>query len=141
MVHLTWSENGKAKSLVTTPGHEFLCEDGSFTPVGDMVRNGVVRIVLASGEAVDCDVEAFAYSAETARLFEGIARSGQTDGSLALKAEEGWQTYNFEVADLHTYVAEGVRVHNTSGPILPSVEFTSGHIGTGQFDTASGWNN
>jgi hypothetical protein len=27
---------------------------------------------------------------------------------------EGWRTYNFEVEGLHTYVAGGVRVHNSS---------------------------
>ncbi|MEP1536467.1 MAG: DUF4214 domain-containing protein, partial [Paracoccaceae bacterium] len=27
----------------------------------------------------------------------------------------GWRTYNFEVAEHHTYVADGVRVHNMSG--------------------------
>ncbi|MEC8196635.1 MAG: hypothetical protein VX228_10015, partial [Pseudomonadota bacterium] len=28
--------------------------------------------------------------------------------------ETGWKVYNFEVAEQHTYVADGIRVHNTS---------------------------
>lgn len=35
-------------------------------------------------------------------------------GNVALQpvAQDGWQTYNFEVEDFHTYVAGGLRVHN-----------------------------
>ncbi|MEP5758397.1 MAG: hypothetical protein ABJ327_03600, partial [Litoreibacter sp.] len=29
--------------------------------------------------------------------------------------KDGWKTYNFEVEEHHTYVAEGIRVHNMSG--------------------------
>ncbi len=38
------------------------------------------------------------------------------EGTTALKpsVKSGWKTYNFEVEDLHTYVANGVRVHNDS---------------------------
>ena len=31
------------------------------------------------------------------------------------EVQEGWRTYNFEVAEHHTYVAGGTRVHNRSG--------------------------
>ncbi|WP_170181780.1 FG-GAP-like repeat-containing protein [Phreatobacter stygius] len=34
--------------------------------------------------------------------------------ALAPQMEEGWRTYNFEVANDHTYVAEDLRVHNDS---------------------------
>lgn len=39
-----------------------------------------------------------------------------SDGALALAPDviRGWRTYNFEVAELHTYVADGLRVHNDS---------------------------
>ena len=29
----------------------------------------------------------------------------------------GWKTYNFEVQGHHTYIADGIRVHNNSGPL------------------------
>lgn len=43
-------------------------------------------------------------------------------GGLALKPEvvRGWKTYNFTVEQYHTYIADGVRVHNDS--ILSHVE-------------------
>lgn len=57
----------------------------------------------------------------------GSAGFSRTDHSVVLGAEArhastvpfrsdiGWKTYNFEVAEHHTYVADGVRVHNNSG--------------------------
>jgi Ca2+-binding RTX toxin-like protein len=60
---------------------------------------------------------AYHYGPETASLFEAVSEVVYpSDGGTALKPQirEGWRTYNFEVEDLHTYIAGGLRVHNTS---------------------------
>jgi len=57
---------------------------------------------------------------------------GQSHGALAMAPRErqGWITYNFEVEGLHTYVADGVRVHNDSTG--PSDNFDTG-VQPGQY--------
>ena len=110
---LTWLDKGTAKEVITTPGHHFLREDGHFGPVSEMVENGQVRVILKSGEVATCQVESIVYSEETAALFNratSFAVAGS--GALALDFIDAWETYNFEVADLHTYVACDIRVHN-----------------------------
>jgi len=66
---------------------------------------------------------AIVYCAENAGRFEvGEMLRHRMEGSSALAPaiEQGWRTYNFEVAGSHTYIANGVRVHNRS--ILAFVE-------------------
>ena len=60
--------------------------------------------------------ERLVYSAATADMFERATAMAATSGALAIAphALDAWATYNFEVEDLHTYVAGGVRVHNDS---------------------------
>jgi len=61
--------------------------------------------------------ETIRYSKDTADLYEQAeGYVARTEGGLALAPvyKKGWKTYNFEVADYHTYVAGGVRVHNKS---------------------------
>jgi hypothetical protein len=117
-VKLTWAEGGEAKELVTTPGHHFLDRFGNFPTIEEMLENGRATVVLASGELTEVTAERIIYSAETAHLFEQAQAVGMVAGNAALKPSviDAWQTYNFEVEDLHTYVAGGVRVHNDSGP-------------------------
>ena len=115
-VKLTWSEGGEARELVATPGHHFLDRFGNFPTIEEMLESGRATVVLASGELTEVTAERIVYSAETAHLFEQAQAIGMVDGNAALKPApvEAWQTYNFEVDDLHTYVAGGVRVHNLS---------------------------
>ncbi|MEJ8562313.1 Hint domain-containing protein [Yoonia sp. GPGPB17] len=108
--------------LVTTPGHAFLDETGSFTKIGDLVRlgGGKARIIDQSGDVIAAQAEWLHYSAETADMFEQASVKSMTvGGNLAYEEEvqTGWKTYNFEVEGLHTYIAGGVRVHNKSGPL------------------------
>lgn len=76
-------------------------------------------LVDAAGTAVPAEVERFRFGGDTADRFE-VATDWMSPeaGALALKPEirTGWRTYNFEVEKLHTYVAGGYRVHNTSAP-------------------------
>lgn len=116
-VKLTWFEGGEAKELVATPGHHFLDRFGNFPTIEEMLENGKATVVLASGELTEVTAERVVWSAETAHLFEQAQSVGMVAGNAALKpaALDAWQTYNFEVEGLHTYVAGGVRVHNKSG--------------------------
>jgi Ca2+-binding RTX toxin-like protein len=105
--------------LHVTPGHEFLSPLGGFRQIGELLRagGGTARVVLAGGEVQTLSGRWLRYGADTARLFEeGERIEWGTAGGLALAPEaiRGWQTFNFEVEDLHTYVAGGVRVHNDS---------------------------
>nr|WP_319512889.1 DUF4214 domain-containing protein [uncultured Cohaesibacter sp.] len=115
-IKLSWLEDGEARELVVTPGHHFLDEYGAFPQLETMLRDGKTSVVLASGELVEVSAERIVYSAETAHLFEQAQSMTLALGNVALKtqAPQGWQTYNFEVEDFHTYIANGVRVHNSS---------------------------
>ena len=116
-IKLTWSEAGEAKELISTPGHHFLDQFGQFPTIEEMLREGQATVVLASGELTEVTAERIIYSAQTAHQFERAEMHGMMVGNAALKPVEidGWKTYNFEVEDLHTYVAGGIRVHNNSG--------------------------
>jgi hypothetical protein len=85
--------------------------------------------VLTDGQSIGVAGQRIQYSAETANLFEqaegmAIALDGNT--ALAPSYVKGWRTYNFEVKDLHTYVAGGVRVHNTSAFTASGSDITVG---------------
>ena len=116
-IRLTWVEDGERRELVATPGHHFLDQFGQFPTIAEMTRTGRSTMVLASGALAEVTAERIVYSAETAHLFERAVAHVAAAGNAALQSVEleAWATYNFEVEDLHTYVAEGVRVHNQSG--------------------------
>ncbi|MGO4706123.1 hypothetical protein AB4072_10185 [Microvirga sp. 2MCAF38] len=102
--------------LVLTPGHLLLNEFGKFERADDLIARGG-KIVLEDGTLQSVTAERIAYSAETRHLYEEAEEFAYvTDGGNALKPEirRGWRTYNFEVEELHTYIAGGVRVHNDS---------------------------
>lgn len=120
-LRLTWQEQGldgmiASKELVTTPGHHFLDRFGNYLTIEEMVENGEATVILANGEEAQVKAERIVYSAETAHMFEQARSVASVSGNLAIKPQsvEGWQTYNFEVEELHTYIAGGVRVHNMS---------------------------
>ncbi|MEM8794323.1 MAG: M10 family metallopeptidase C-terminal domain-containing protein [Pseudomonadota bacterium] len=98
-----------------TEGHLFLTPTGTFRKIGHMVVDGQAEIVLASGDLETVDVTRITYSLETAALFDVAYAAQASSGNLAVeKSPIGWVTYNFEVDTHHTYIAEGVRVHNRS---------------------------
>ncbi|QRY70596.1 hypothetical protein JVX98_31665 (plasmid) [Ensifer sp. PDNC004] len=108
-VHLKWFEDGLPRELVATPGHQFLDRSGNFLPLHEMMEGGKATVVLETGALVDVAAEKIVYTAENRHLFEHTTAAGIGPGEAG-----GWQTYNFEVEKLHTYVAGGVRVHNLS---------------------------
>lgn len=104
-----------SNGVTVTPGHFFLTTDGTFEPISRILleRGGVV--VLEDGSTERLTGELIRFSEDTAHLYETatVALYG-SQGGAALKPDmvEGWATYNFEVEDLHTYIAGGMRVHN-----------------------------
>ncbi|MES0884378.1 hypothetical protein [Roseibium sp. SCP14] len=117
-IKLTWVDGEETKELVATPGHRFLDRFGGFSALEDMIENGRVTAALTSGEFAELNAEKILYSAATAHLFDRTCSRGviACNGPTAQPAEQdAWQTYNFEVEDLHTYVAGDIRVHNDSG--------------------------
>ncbi len=117
-LRLTWIDQGKVAELICTPGHHFLDQFGNFPRIEEMVRGNNAAVVLSSGELAQVAVERITYNAQSAGLFEAAANVYVTEGTVARQPfeVEGWQTYNFEVEELHTYVAGDVRVHNISNP-------------------------
>ncbi|WP_306260413.1 LysM peptidoglycan-binding domain-containing protein [Pararhizobium sp. IMCC21322] len=120
-VRLRWQERDEtdtlvSRELVATPGHHFLDRFGNFRTIEEMIENGEATVILANGEEARVKAERIVYSEETAHLFEQAQSVTSVSSNLAVKPEsvEGWQTYNFEVEELHTYIAGGVRVHNMS---------------------------
>ncbi|CUX32981.1 hypothetical protein AGR4B_Lc10044 [Agrobacterium tumefaciens str. CFBP 5621] len=112
LVRLFWMEAGESREIVCTPGHHFLDKNGHFPPIANMITVGNADVVLASGEVTTVKAERIIYSEETADLFEKSravkVAAGET--TLAADVQSGWQTYNFEVEDFHTYVAGNIRV-------------------------------
>ncbi len=126
-IKLTWVEVGVEKELVATPGHHFLDQFGNFPPIEQMIRDGRASVVLACGSVVEVAATRIAYSAATADQFECASRVAMSAGNTALAPQPigAWATYNFEVEDLHTYVAGGVCVHNVS---IYTPETSLGHL-------------
>ena len=103
-----------SNGLTVTPGHRFLDQYGMFRTIEDILATDGT-IVLEDGSLEQVTGKIIVYSQETADLYEQAEAQMATHGALALApAIPGWQTYNFEVEDLHTYIAGGVRVHNDS---------------------------
>ncbi|EPR20198.1 hypothetical protein L907_27000 [Agrobacterium sp. C13] len=86
-------------TLLATPGHEFLRQDGTFVPLSQLldVDERSAAVVMCNGEPSIWNVR--------------ILRKEENSD---LTADRNWSTYNFEVEGTHTYVAGGIRVHNES---------------------------
>ncbi|WP_161497292.1 calcium-binding protein [Bradyrhizobium nitroreducens] len=112
-------------ALTVTPGHAFLTANGEFTEIGETIRRAreegaSARIVLSTGQLATVEAKRIAWG-ETGHLYERselIRYESSGTAALAPSVELGWKTYNFEVEDLNTYVAAGVRVHNQSAPTI-----------------------
>lgn len=44
-IKLSWSEYGERRELISTLGHHFLDEFGSFSPIEDMIENGEATVI------------------------------------------------------------------------------------------------
>jgi hypothetical protein len=81
-LRLTWAKDGKARELVTTPGHHSLDRFGRSPTIGSIVRDSRATVVLASRELAEVTAERIVYSAETAHLFErAMPRAHTGDGA------------------------------------------------------------
>ena len=147
--HRSEAETVGFTTLTVTPGHAFLTADGEFREIGKTIKQSNLQgapaqIVLSSGTVIGVQAKHIAWSLETADRYErwevlSYASVGNT--ALAPQIEQGWKTYNFEVEDLHTYVAGGVRVHNASDPAFAvdahAFEQQFGHAFTGSLEDMS----
>ncbi|WP_431310711.1 DUF4214 domain-containing protein [Labrys miyagiensis] len=102
--------------IVVTPGHRFLNENGKFERIDSIVARGG-SIVSAHGATTRATAVYLKYNEFTRSNYEEALGSEEfVEGTAALSVEvsRGWRTYNFEVEELHTYIADGFRVHNDS---------------------------
>lgn len=96
--------------VFVTPGHHVLTEHGSFLPVEDVIAAGE-RLVRKCGTPL---------KAHHIRHAAKIVVGGRPVGNPA----SVWPTFNLSVEGLETYVAGGLRVHNTSVTSLVPVGST-----------------
>jgi len=91
--------------LRATPGHPFLGKDGEFRPLAEILgRDGILL-----------DREGVEQSASLARVHESESAYYAMEGAVARKPSKlGYVVHNFTVEFVHTYIAGGFRVHNTS---------------------------
>ena len=114
-LRLAWRDGGEERELTVTPGHQFLDADGQFRRIDDIITDTMPTVVLADGSLAQIRAERIVWSEETRHLFEEVEAVAMAAGDgLAHRTGGAWRSYNFEVEDLHTYVAGGVRVHNDS---------------------------
>ena len=113
---------------------------GGFVKIGDYVASAElagcpVELVGEHGKIVEATWRRVIYSEETRHLYEEAEEVVYASvGGAALKPEikRGWRTYNFEVEDLHTYIAGGIRVHNDSLDVYAGA---AGDLGTVNYAT------
>ncbi len=114
-LRLSWREGGEDRELTVTPGHRFLDAEGRFRPIDEIITDAAPTVVLADGSLAQVRAERIVWSEDTRHLFEEVEAVAMAAGDgLAHRVGGAWRSYNFEVEDLHTYVAGGVRVHNDS---------------------------
>lgn len=101
---------------LVTPGHHFLTTGGRFSSIAEILKSGGV-VFDEFNNSLRVEGQLIRYSKETAGLSENVVvERWETSGALALSPVStlGWKTFNFEVEELHTYIAGGLRVHNDS---------------------------
>lgn len=114
-LQLVWHERGQDRELTVTPGHRFLDAEGQFRRIDQIITDPSPTVVLADGSLVQVNAKRIVWSEQTRHLFEEAEAVAMAAGDgLAHYGRGAWRSYNFEVEDLHTYVAGGVRVHNDS---------------------------
>ncbi|MFT3688816.1 Hint domain-containing protein [Paenirhodobacter sp.] len=114
-LRLSWREGGEDRELTVTPGHRFLDTMGRFRRIDEIIDDAAPTVVLADGALAQVRAERIVWSEATRHLFEEVETVAMAAGDgLAHRTGGAWRSYNFEVEDLHTYVAGGVRVHNSS---------------------------
>lgn len=114
-LRLTWQAEGETQELTVTPGHRFLDSHGHFRRIDEIIQDERPKIVLEDGSLATVSAERIVWSEDTRHLFEEVETVAMAAGDgLTHRTQGAWRSYNFEVEDLHTYVAGGARVHNDS---------------------------
>ncbi len=88
-----------------TPGHRYLTEHGTWMAAADLIASDV-RAVAADGSLVPLR-GTLLRAADAGSDAGWITPESYVSGNTVIQPAPvfGWRTYNFEVAELHTYVA------------------------------------
>lgn len=107
-----------SKTIAVTSAHRFLSTDGAFRRIDEIIA-GDSSVLFADG-TVDLVSARRVSVREIASM--GLDSGAHQQSSPACDSKEleqiSWETYNFEVEELHTYIAAGIRVHNDCSPTL-----------------------
>ncbi len=111
--------------VYVTPGHLFLSNSGDFCKIEDLVADGVAELIDSQGNAIAVTARELCY-ADCPHLFENVHTVGVSgiEKFRSPQNKDKWQTYNLEVGVDNTYVAAGLRVHNTSFGDVEIEDFT-----------------
>lgn len=136
---LTWMEKGVDQTMIVTPEHHILCPDGLFRPLRFLASGRLIDLVLKNGEIASATAEIIRFNERNCNDFE-VSTNDSSWGNLALKNDsESWKTYNFEVEKTHTYIANGVRVHNDSiSDLLGGISTTYNNVWVQTTNTLGG---
>lgn len=122
-IEVEWTDRGTLRKFTATPGHRVLNAAGEFTCLEKLINDDLVELVGANGNLICGKAREITYNNNLSSKYEianTILQPNILFGNNAVVAVtapndlEQWQTYNFEVAGHHTYIANGVRVHNES---------------------------
>lgn len=94
--------------VMVTPEHPYLCSDGTYRPVHEVVENKIF-VIDAKGNEVNISGVRVHFGEVSVDF--SVSQCGN---NLVKTVVTAWTTYNFTVEELHTYVAGGHRVHNFS---------------------------
>ncbi|WP_323690456.1 calcium-binding protein [Rhizobium sp. AN95] len=110
-IELRFLSNSDEQVLLVTPGHRFATGTGNFDVIENLIdwNTGSGRLLSKNGSPV---------SVTARRIFldeKDVIEKKLTDISNVFSSSENIRkTFNFEVEIYHTYIANGIRVHNDS---------------------------
>ena len=93
-----------SNGTVATSSHPFLTDNGEFKSISEIVNSGL-SVVDRDGNQI--------FVAGRLKLASGDL-TVRASGALAVQEQNLTAVYNFSVGGFHTYIADGLRVHNTS---------------------------
>ena len=111
--------SGAEHSVVVGADHNISLAEGELVPLGSVAKGNVGQVPVCDTTGVKQVLmwERLEALRETTNDFEHSDRfiaNGSPGWKLPVEDSDRWTTYNFEVEEHHTYIADGVRVHNRS---------------------------
>ena len=129
---ITLSFSDGRTSINVSNDKAFIDASGERLSVRDRLARGNTEMLLrdGSGQEVVVQIEPVREAYSSSPGFGGNGSDAPTFERADIPNEDGdrWTTYNFEVAEHHTYIADGVRVHNDSDGLYDPQVNESGHV-------------